>query len=105
MLKLIVDAHKNGVILLSGDRHFAEFTVHKEPGFYPLYEVTASGLTHYWETMPDEPNSARLGRAYKGLNFGLLTVDWAARPEPLVSLQVRDRNSRPQLACSFRFPA
>lgn len=102
LLALIVAARKDGVILLSGDRHFAEFTVHKEPGFYPLYEVTASGLTHYWETMPEETNRARFGRAWKGLNFGLLSVDWTARPETIVSLQVRDQNNRPRVR--MRFP-
>lgn len=101
LLQLIADSRKDGVILLSGDRHFAEFMVHRQKDLYPLYEVTASGLTHYWETMPDEPNQVRLGRAYKGLNFGLLTVDWAGRPGPTVNLQVRDKNNRPQLQVQF----
>ena len=53
------------------------------------------------QTMPREPNRARLGRAFKGLNFGLLSVDWAARRGPMVSLQVRDQDNRPQLRVRF----
>lgn len=101
LLRLIVDARKDGVILLSGDRHFAELMVHEQQGFYPLYEVTASGMTHYWETMPREPNRARLGRLYKGLNFGLLAVDWSAQPGPMVDLQLRDKSNRSRVRMQF----
>ncbi|NNF52439.1 MAG: alkaline phosphatase family protein, partial [Gammaproteobacteria bacterium] len=101
LLDLITESGKPGVVLISGDRHFAELTRFKPKGFYPLYEVTSSGLTHFWEEMPDEVNRARIQRFYKGLNFGLIEVLWEARPGPLLRLEVRDERNHPQIRIEF----
>lgn len=46
----MINKHKkNGILLLSGDIHFAEFIkLSKDEGIthYDLYEITSSGLTH-----------------------------------------------------------
>lgn len=101
LLDLIRSSGREGVVLLSGDRHFAELSRSKAAGFYPLIEVTSSGLTHFWEQMPDETNRARIGRFYKGLNFGLIEIFWDAKPGPLLRLQVRDVNNQPRLQLEF----
>ena len=45
ILKFLIDQKINGVMLLSGDRHFTEFLKTGRPGTYPLYELTCSSLT------------------------------------------------------------
>jgi alkaline phosphatase D len=44
-MKFLVDHKINGVILLTGDRHFTEMLRSDRPGTYPLYELTCSPLT------------------------------------------------------------
>jgi alkaline phosphatase D len=44
-LKFLVDHKINGVILLSGDRHFTELLKTDRPGSYPLYELTCSPIS------------------------------------------------------------
>ncbi len=101
LIDLVRSSRQPGVVFLSGDRHFAELTRNQPEDFYPLYELTASGLTHYWEQMPDELNRARVGRFYKGLNFGLIEILWDARPGPKLRLQVRDADNRPRVRIEF----
>ena len=76
-----------GVVLLSGDRHKSELSRLDRDGTYPLYELTASGLTHHAPSGP-EPNAYRLGPLIVQENFGLLTIDWDAAPVTL-TLQIR----------------
>jgi alkaline phosphatase D len=77
-LELIAKARTPGVVLLSGDRHFAELSCMRGgPLGYPLYELTSSGLTHSYENA-DEPNRYRVGALYPHRNFGAVRVDWSA---------------------------
>lgn len=101
LLRLIITSGKPGVVFLSGDRHFAELSVAQPDGFYPLYDLTASGMTHYWYQLEDEPNRHRVGEFFKGLNFGLVEVMWEAPAGPRVHLQVRDRENRARVAVEF----
>ncbi len=80
-----------GVLLLSGDRHHAELSRLEGRVGYPLYELTASGLTHH-APPHEEPNRHRLGSIVTALNFGLLTVDWDADPVR-IRLEVRGRDN------------
>jgi len=41
----LVEQRIDGVLFLSGDRHFAELLRRERPGTYPLYEFTSSPLT------------------------------------------------------------
>lgn len=80
-----------GVVLLSGNVHFAELSrTHEGP--YPLYDLTSSGLTHVNQEYPKAPNSYRAAGPFAKLNFGLVEIDWEVESGPRVSLQVRDIN-------------
>jgi alkaline phosphatase D len=58
------------VIVMSGDRHIAEF-----PGLpYALYDFTSSGLTHTWSEVWEEINSYRIGKLIIERNFGLMDI-------------------------------
>ena len=90
MLKLIRDESIPGVICISGDRHIHEISVlQEEDAPYPLMDITSSGLTHSWETFKGEPNKHRVGEIYKGLGFGILTIDWNSQPTSITA-EIRD---------------
>jgi len=81
------------VIILSGDRHSSEISLlppETDGGpFYPLYEVTASGLNQ--TGLPDEPNRCRVAgdSLYNQPNFGWIEVDWS-QEDPSIKLEIRD---------------
>jgi alkaline phosphatase D len=89
LFDLIGETGARGLILVSGDRHFAEISrLAGSAAGYPLHELTASGLNTAFDGA--EANPYRLGEgAYRGENFGLVRVDWEAE-SPRVHLEVRD---------------
>ena len=51
----LVDQRIEGVVFLTGDRHFSELIRIERPGAYPLYEFTSSPLTSRpWDNPPAE---------------------------------------------------
>ena len=88
-LKLIESTNANGVLFLSGDRHHSEISrLQKGPAGYPLYDVTASGLTHGkgWD---NEINPHRIGAMYRDPNYGSMLIDWDA-DDPEIRLQIHN---------------
>ena len=85
------------VVILSGDRHLSEISLlppETDGGpFYPLYEVTSSGLNQ--TGLPEEENRYRLEgtEVYNQPNFGLIEVDWS-KEDPSVDLQIRDEEGK-----------
>ena len=77
----------SGVVLLSGNVHFAELSKTRE-GPYPLYDLTSSGLTHVNETYPGAPNAHRLAGPFVELNFGLVEIDWDREGGAVLTLAV-----------------
>jgi alkaline phosphatase D len=72
---LIVKTKPARPIILSGDRHIAEFSKIKLDGLqYPLYEFTSSGLTHSWNSKRPEENEFRIGELIIQKNFGLIHI-------------------------------
>ena len=77
LLDLIRSTEAQGVVVLSGDTHYAEVSRQDDSVLgYPVWEFTSSGLTEFWPSPGPNPN--RVGRAYPQTNFGLLTVNWLA---------------------------
>ena len=89
LFRTIEASNAPGAFLLSGDRHHAELSRHDAAIDYPLYELTASGLTHH-ASPDDEPNRHRVGPLVAALNYGLITIDWDARP---VTLRIEVRGT------------
>lgn len=80
MLDLIREHGVPGVIFISGDRHLDEFSLlNDQTTNYPLYEVTSSGMTHFYDPK-SEMNRYRVGQRHGGLSFGLIEVDWNRKP-------------------------
>ena len=87
LFDLIGSTGANGVILLSGNEHFAELSKTDE-GPYPLYDFTSSGLTHVNEVYGKAPNSFRVAGPYIDLDFGLVEIDWQKQPAPEITLRI-----------------
>ena len=91
MLDLLKTTKANGVLFISGDRHWAELSRMERPGDYPLYDFTSSALTEVHKRGTPTPNRFRDGPTYHGNNMGLITIDWQARG-PSVLFQLLDAN-------------
>ncbi len=91
LLDLLADYQVNMPILLSGDRHIAEFARLEHKGV-SIVEVTASGLTHSYDSLESETNRHRIGELITSLNYGCMLIDWSAEI-PEITLQIRGINN------------
>jgi len=85
LFDLIKTTGATGVLLLSGNVHFTEVSKTDEGG-YPLYDFTASGMTHVNPDYADAPNAHRVAGPFVEHNVGLVEIDWEA-PDPVVRLR------------------
>lgn len=90
LFNLLEKSQANNIVLVSGDRHIAEISKIKLDKIdKPIYDLTASGLTHTWSEMWDEPNKYRVGDLIMKRNFGLIKVNWDQNDNPSITLEVR----------------
>ena len=89
MLELLRRTKANGVLFISGDRHWAELSRLDRPGEYPLYDLTSSALTEEHKRGTPTPNRFRDGPTCHDTNVGMIQIDWTSRG-PQVLLQVLD---------------
>jgi hypothetical protein len=87
LFDLIGNTGEKGIILLSGNVHFAELSK-SYAGDYPLFELTSSGMTHVNQAYAKAANGHRIAGPYTGHNFGLIEIDWEMKPSPLITLKV-----------------
>ena len=85
MFETIRDANANGVVFVSGDVHWGEISKREFDGLYPIYDVTASGLTMDWHST--EPNKFRVGDVWPKNHFGMFEIDWSIE-DPKVTMQI-----------------
>jgi alkaline phosphatase D len=100
MARLVKETRANGVVFISGDVHWAEISKLEVEGCYPLYDITSSGITQTWPTL--EPNTNRVGRAFKPNNFGMIEVDWNA-DNPHMHFRIHNRKGRVVRGQKVRF--
>jgi alkaline phosphatase D len=91
MLELLKKTKANGVLFISGDRHWAELSRLDRDGDYPLYDLTSSALTEEHKRGTPTPNRFRDGPTFHDTNVGLITIDWGKKG-PAVLLQLFDVN-------------
>jgi alkaline phosphatase D len=99
LLDLIRFARVDGVIMISGDTHYAELSKLTEGVRYPLYDLTSSGLTQVWEFLG--PNRLRVGEGLLAQNYGRISIDWAAS-DPEITLEVESVDGRIAIAQRLR---
>lgn len=92
MLDLIKKTKASGVMFLTGDVHYAEISKLAVTGLYPIYDVTASGITSTWDFAT--LNNNRIEGPVMDNHFGLLTITW--EDDPTIRMEIIDKfnNSR-----------
>ena len=90
----VLAASKKNVLIISGDRHIAEFSKVDLPGAnYPLFDFTSSGLTHTWPEKWVENNRYRVGELVIQKNFGIIKIDWGKK-DFKVTLEIRGKDNQ-----------
>lgn len=88
LFDMIRQTGAGGVLFVSGDPHFAEFSRLDGAAVpYPLWEMTSSSLNQY--NRGKRRNERRVLGPWGEPNFGLIDIDWAAA-DPVVQLEIRD---------------
>jgi alkaline phosphatase D len=85
----------NGVLLLSGDIHYAELSRLDVNVPYPLWDLTSSGLTEEWRV--PTPNANRASEVIADANFGWIDIDWQGEATTL-SFGIADAAGRVRLS-------
>lgn len=89
--RLLQSTKAEGLVILSGDVHYADMSLRKIPGLYPIYDFTSSGLTHIipkpWR------NEFRIDKGFAKRNFGMLRFEWEGK-EPVLVVEIRSIKGR-----------
>jgi len=101
LFDLIAGSGTKGIILLSGNVHFAELSKSYAED-YPLFELTSSGMTHVSETYAKAANAYRIDGPFIEHNVGLVEIDWEKAPSPLITLKVIGEEGRTGFSHSVR---
>ena len=95
LINLLDRTKANGVIFLSGDIHYGDLSCEKKDAPYPLWDLTSSGLTHFWPS--PGPNSNRVyDKTVHERNFGLINILWQS-DSPVVTLEIRNDEGKHKL--------
>jgi len=90
LFDLIGKTKANGLIILSGDRHWAELSVAREAVPYPVYDLTSSGLNQiHPRGTPTENRYRESPKSWHRENFGEISIRWKGE-ETVVDLLVRN---------------
>ena len=98
-LELVKKTKANGVLFLTGDVHYGEISKLEEPGMYPIYDFTSSGLSSTWHFAT--PNKNRIEGPIMDNHFGLLTIDWKKR-NPVIKMEIWDTSNNQRVEHSIR---
>ena len=74
MLETLTNANTKNIVVISGDRHFAEISKTQWNGRF-LYDITSSNL-NFPSSPPADENKLRVGEVISDVNFGLLKIEW-----------------------------
>lgn len=90
LFDLIAMTKADGVVIISGDRHWAEISVEKESVPYPIYDFTSSSFNQlHPRGTPTRNKNRAVPKTYHRENFGTMTIDWQ-RDDPRLTLRVAD---------------
>lgn len=102
LFRLIESTGAGGVLIISGDRHWAELSVAEEDVAYPLIDVTSSSFNQKHERGTPTVNSLReIDSTYHQENFGVISIDWEA-PDPKIAIHIRDLQNATQIERDVR---
>lgn len=98
MLQLIQKTKANGVIFISGDVHYAELSKLNNSLTYPIYDLTASGLTQSWHFAA--PNKNRIEGPVMENHFGMLDFNFRKKT---IQLQIIDRDKKTRVSYPLKW--
>jgi alkaline phosphatase D len=88
LMNFITSNKINGVVFLSGDRHFSELIKYSPANFYPLYDFTCSSLTSGIHDISKKPEFTNPNRVPNSLllenNFGKISITGAKGDRKIV---------------------
>lgn len=90
LLDLVQSKGKGRTVILSGNVHFSEVSSLRDSNNLPVYEFTASGLTHTNRFYADQPNQYRTSGPFAGLNFGVIDINWNQGDRILLEFSAMD---------------
>ncbi|WP_197442179.1 alkaline phosphatase D family protein [Thalassoglobus polymorphus] len=97
LFDLISKAKASGAFIVSGDRHWSEFSMTDENVDYPIYDFTSSSFNQIHPRGTPTDNQYRISDStYHKENYGVIQIDWE-KDDPIVEVQIRDINSKIQL--------
>ncbi len=97
LFDLITKTNANGVLIVSGDRHWAEFSKVTSGVPYPIHDFTASSFNQsHPRGTPTENRYRSLPTTYHIENFGNLDINWDLSPVRLI-IEIRDIKNKTQL--------
>lgn len=102
LMQLLDQSAAAGLIVISGDRHWAELSVDRQSLDYPLYDLTSSSFNQKHPRGTPTENTARADETtYHEENFGLIEIDWQ-QPDPAIRLGIHDMEGEVQLEKQLR---
>lgn len=102
LIELISQSGAGGVLIISGDRHWAELSVLESDVPYPLYDLTSSSFNQkHPRGTPTENRHRALDTTFHHENFGAIHIDWS-QSDPQIQLEIRDLEDSLQLDFQLR---
>jgi len=102
LFDLIAETKADGVLIVSGDRHWAELSVEREAAPYAIYDLTSSSFNQLHARGTPTVNKHRaLPTTYHRENFGRINIDWQ-QADPQLTLQVLDIEGKPVIEKALR---
>ncbi|MCP4174976.1 MAG: hypothetical protein GY758_29860 [Fuerstiella sp.] len=104
MLDLLAATKANGVVFISGDRHWSELSALDRGTPDRLLDLTSSSFNQiHPRGTPTENRFREIPRTYHKENYGVINIAWE-QPTPLVTLEIRDLKGDVQLSYKVRLP-
>jgi alkaline phosphatase D len=101
LFDLIAKTNANGVLIISGDRHWAELSVEKDLAPYPIHDLTSSSFNQiHPRGTPTENKYRAVPITYHRENFGEIFVDWD-QADPEVQLRVLDLDGQVKIEAAI----
>lgn len=86
-----------GVVFISGDRHWADFSVQREDVPYPLYDLTSSSLNQpHGRGTPTKNQYRETDKTYHEVNFGVIEINWCEE-NPTLEFRIQDLKNQTQI--------
>jgi alkaline phosphatase D len=98
LMEVLRRTKASGVVILSGDRHWCEFSRVNGPAGYPLYDFTSSAMTQKHPRGTPTPNKYRfLPETYHLPSVGQMEIDWSSE-DAQIAVKVIDVDGQARIA-------